>query len=67
MRNSFQLNMNSITAVAMIPGRLTSSTTRRKAPAGEHPSTIALSSRSFGIPSKKLFINQTAKGMLKIR
>ena len=45
-----------------MPPFASGSTTLKKAPMFEHPSTIAASSSSCGISSKKVFISHVAKG-----
>ena len=50
---------------ATIPGLTSGRLILKKEPMSEVPSTKAASSNSLGISSKKLRINQTAKGKLK--
>src|SRR3990170_8686265 len=61
-RNSVQLKMKQRTAVAAMPPLAIGSTIRRKIMKRLAPSTIALSSISEGMSSKKLFIRRTASG-----
>jgi hypothetical protein len=64
---SFQLVMNANTDVATSPGATSGSRIRRKAPSRVEPSTIAASSRSFGIPSTKPRSVHTQNGSAKVR
>ena len=66
-RNSFQEKMKQKTKVTTSPGNETGSIILKKAPNLEHPSTIAASSSSLGIPSTKLFMTHIVKGMLNVR
>jgi hypothetical protein len=66
-RNSFQEKINVKIPVAASPGAIRGKAMRKKAPKGEQPSTMALSSISRGISWKKLRKSQTAKGTLKVQ
>ena len=65
--NSFHAVMNTNTDVATSPGATSGSRMRKKAPSRLEPSTIAASSSSFGIPSRKPRSVQTANGSTKVR
>ena len=59
---SFQLVMNAKTDVATSPGATSGSRIRTNAPSRVLPSTIAASSRSFGMPRMKPRSVQTENG-----
>ena len=59
---SFQLVMNAKTDVATSPGATSGSRIRTNAPSRVLPSTIAASSRSFGMPRMKPRNVQTENG-----
>ena len=64
---SFQLVMNAKTDVATSPGATSGSRIRTKAPSLLLPSTIAASSRSFGMPRTKPRSVHTENGSANVR
>ena len=64
---SFHVVMNAKTDVATRPGATSGSRMRTKAPSRVLPSTIAASSRSFGMPRMKPRSVQTEKGSANVR
>ena len=66
-RNSFQARMKEYIATATKAGRAIGSTISQRSCGTEHPSTIAASSISIGILSKKPLSSQIATGKVTIR
>src|SRR4051794_8857726 len=65
-RNSPHASRKLSTATVITPGRETGSTTRRNAPSGRQPSTIAADSRSFGIRRKNGRRTRIANGTVSV-
>ena len=63
---SFQVVMKAKIDVATRPGATSGSRMRENAPRRLEPSTIAASSSSFGIPSRKPRSTQTENGSTKV-
>ena len=64
--NSFQLVMKTKTEVATRPGATNGSRIRKNAPSRLEPSTIAASSSSFGMFTRKPRSIQTANGSANV-
>ena len=65
-RYSFQARMNTRRLVATSPGRARGKTISTKMRSFDAPSSSADSSISFGIETKKSYINHTTMGMLTV-